>query len=80
MYFVALIFNLGLQVLDVKGHGAMVSPLSRNAIGKEMRRYLSQIRYSWVSNKLVDSISIFRFFPTLLALFPPFPPFSSLLA
>ena len=44
MHFVALIFILGLQVLDVKGHGAMVSPLSRNAIGKEMRRYESQIR------------------------------------
>ena len=36
MYFGALFFILGLQVFDVKGHGAMVSPLSRNAIGKEM--------------------------------------------
>ena len=40
MYFVASILILGLHVLDVKGHGAMVSPLSRNAIGKEIRLYL----------------------------------------
>ena len=34
MYFVALI--LGLHVLEVMGHGAMVSPLSRNAIGNNI--------------------------------------------
>ena len=42
MYSVALILilGLGLYVLDVKGHGAMVSPLSRNAIGKEIKSKL----------------------------------------
>ena len=41
MHFVALILILGLHVLEVMGHGAMVSPLSRNAIGKEKRlKYL----------------------------------------
>ena len=39
MYSVVLILilGLGLHVLDVKGHGAMVSPLSRNAIGKVIK-------------------------------------------
>ena len=41
MYSVVLILilglGLGLHVLDVKGHGSMVSPLSRNAIGKEIK-------------------------------------------
>ena len=42
MYSVALILilGLGLHVLDVKGHGAMVSPLSRNAIGKKIKSKL----------------------------------------